>query len=149
MWVYMLRGANAHPCCTVYYKCRQSKPQSTTTQDAGFVFGFQPIRCKFKPTAAMLQTCEESGTDLAQLVRRRKRREDQVNKVPGAQPVVGGTGAQSALGRVVGSLCVVTARDGDAESAMLASWISQVGGFFHHYDRFVSKSVTSNIPGVL
>lgn len=90
------------------------------------MFGFQPIRCKFKPTAAMLQVCEESGTDLAQLVLRRKRREDQVNKVPGAQPVVGGTGAQSALGRVVGSLCVVTARDGDAESAMLASWVSQV-----------------------
>lgn len=30
-----------------------------------------------------------------------------------------------AVGRVVGSLCVLTARDGDAESAMLASWISQ------------------------
>lgn len=29
------------------------------------------------------------------------------------------------MGRVLGSLCVVTARDGDAQSAMLASWISQ------------------------
>lgn len=34
-------------------------------------------------------------------------------------------GAQAAMGRVVGSLCVVTAKDEDAESAMLASWISQ------------------------
>ena len=29
------------------------------------------------------------------------------------------------MGRVVGSLSVVTCKDGDAESAMLASWISQ------------------------
>lgn len=30
-----------------------------------------------------------------------------------------------AVGRVVGSLCVLSARVGDAESAMLASWVSQ------------------------
>lgn len=30
-----------------------------------------------------------------------------------------------AVGRVVGSLCVVSAKNGDAESAMLASWVSQ------------------------
>ena len=37
------------------------------------------------------------------------------------------TGAEQAVGRVLGSLCVVTAKDGDAQSAMLASWISQAG----------------------
>ena len=31
------------------------------------------------------------------------------------------------MGRLVGSLCAVTARDEDAQSAMLASWVSQVG----------------------
>ena len=36
------------------------------------------------------------------------------------------SGQALALGRVVGSLCVLTAKDGDAESAMLASWVSQV-----------------------
>lgn len=30
-----------------------------------------------------------------------------------------------ALGRVVGTLCVLTARDGDATGAMLASWVTQ------------------------
>ncbi len=30
-----------------------------------------------------------------------------------------------AVGRVVGALCVLSAKDGDAESAMLASWVSQ------------------------
>jgi flavin reductase (DIM6/NTAB) family NADH-FMN oxidoreductase RutF len=29
------------------------------------------------------------------------------------------------MGRIVGSLSIVTCKDGDAESAMLASWISQ------------------------
>lgn len=29
------------------------------------------------------------------------------------------------MGRVVGSLSIVTCKDGEAESAMLASWISQ------------------------
>ena len=32
---------------------------------------------------------------------------------------------EQAVGRLVGSMCAVTARDGDAQSAMLASWISQ------------------------
>lgn len=32
-----------------------------------------------------------------------------------------------AMGRVVGSLSVLTAKDEDASSAMLASWVSQVG----------------------
>lgn len=36
------------------------------------------------------------------------------------------TGVEQAVGRLLGTLCVVTARDGDASSAMLASWISQV-----------------------
>ncbi len=33
---------------------------------------------------------------------------------------------EQAVGRIVGALCAITARDDDAESAMLASWISQV-----------------------
>jgi hypothetical protein len=50
-----------------------------------------------------------------------------------------------AVGRVVGALCVLSAKNGDAESAMLASWVSQasfvppgitiavsLSGFFPH-----------------
>ena len=33
---------------------------------------------------------------------------------------------EQAVGRLVGALCVVTGKDDDAESAMLASWVSQV-----------------------
>ena len=35
------------------------------------------------------------------------------------------SGMEQAVGRVLGSLCAITARDDDAQSAMLASWISQ------------------------
>ncbi len=38
----------------------------------------------------------------------------------------GASGLEQAVGRLVGALCVVTGRDEDAESAMLASWVSQV-----------------------
>ena len=37
-----------------------------------------------------------------------------------------GSGKALAVGRVVGVLCVLTGRDGDAQGAMLASWVSQV-----------------------
>ena len=36
-----------------------------------------------------------------------------------------GSGLQQAMGRVLGSLCVLTCRDDDAESGMLASWVSE------------------------
>ena len=36
------------------------------------------------------------------------------------------TETEQAVGRLVGALCAITAKDDDAESAMLASWISQV-----------------------
>jgi len=44
--------------------------------------------------------------------------------------VCGAAGARAsateqAVGRLLGSLCALTARDGDAQTAMLASWISQ------------------------
>ena len=39
-------------------------------QDAGFNMAFKPLRVKFKPSAKDVQTCEESGVDLAQAVHR-------------------------------------------------------------------------------
>ena len=93
-------------------------------KDAGFRFAFDAIRVKFKPTEAVLQMCEESGTDLAQAIKKeaKKREKTAAAKLSVTETT---TGRAQALGRVVGSLCVVTAKDGDASSAMLASWVSQ------------------------
>jgi flavorubredoxin/flavin reductase (DIM6/NTAB) family NADH-FMN oxidoreductase RutF len=85
-------------------------------KDAGYQFGFDPIRVKFKPSDAILQMCEEAGTDFAQALKKAKK-----VRTP-SQPA---TSVEQAVGRVVGSLCVLTAKQGDVSSAMLASWVSQ------------------------
>ncbi|MEA5582505.1 diflavin flavoprotein [Nodularia harveyana UHCC-0300] len=85
-------------------------------KDAGYRFGFDAIRVKFKPNDVTLQLCEEAGTDFAQALKKAKK-----VRVP-SQPA---TNVEQAVGRIVGSLCVVTAKEGDISSAMLASWVSQ------------------------
>ncbi len=85
-------------------------------KDAGYRFGFETLRVKFKPTDVTLKLCEEAGTDFAQTLKKAK-------KVKASrQPA---TNVEQAVGRIIGSLCIVTARQGDVSSAMLASWVSQ------------------------
>ncbi|QIR41397.1 flavin oxidoreductase [Tolypothrix sp. PCC 7910] len=85
-------------------------------KDAGYRFGFDTIRVKFKPDAATLQLCEEAGTDFAQALKKAKKVRSQ--SVPA-------TNVEQAVGRIIGSLCVVTAKQDDISSAMLASWVAQ------------------------
>ncbi|MCC5644956.1 diflavin flavoprotein [Nostoc sp. CHAB 5824] len=85
-------------------------------KDAGYRFGFDTIRVKFKPDDATLQLCEEAGTDFAQALK--KARKVRSQSLPA-------TTVEQAVGRIVGSLCVLTAKEGDRSSAMLASWVSQ------------------------
>ncbi len=90
-------------------------------QDAGYKLGFQPIRVKFKPTDVILQECKDAGTDFAQELKKSQ-------KLRAPRPSTSGTQAdrtEQAMGRLVGSLCVVTAHRGDVSNAMLASWVSQ------------------------
>ncbi|MEH2162759.1 MAG: diflavin flavoprotein [Nostoc sp.] len=85
-------------------------------KDAGYRFGFDTIRVKFKPDDATLQLCEEAGTDFAQALKKARK-----VRLP-SQPA---TTVEQAVGRIVGSLCVMTAKEGDRSSAMLASWVAQ------------------------
>jgi flavorubredoxin/flavin reductase (DIM6/NTAB) family NADH-FMN oxidoreductase RutF len=96
-------------------------------KDGGFSFAFDAVRCKFKPTEATLQVCEESGTDLAQAVKklRRKKQTAETKALASGGAAAGQSDTAAAVGRIVGSLCAVTAKKGDAQSAMLASWVSQ------------------------
>ncbi|CAL8463910.1 g3445 [Coccomyxa elongata] len=95
-------------------------------RDAGFQQAFGAIRVKFKPTARDMQVAEESGTDLAQRVLKNLKMAQRKAQA-GASAVRAGraSGMEQAVGRLLGSLCAITARDDDAQSAMLASWISQ------------------------
>ena len=85
-------------------------------QDSGYTMGFEPIKIKFTPTDETLQFCEETGTDFAQVLRESKRVRTSLSSA---------STVEQAMGRVVGSLSVVTARKGDVSTAMLASWVAQ------------------------
>lgn len=90
-------------------------------QDAGYHFGFDTIRVKFKPTDVTLQQCKEAGTDFAQALKKAKKIRTPRQAVNDSQI----DRTEQALGRIVGSLCVVSAKREEVTSAMLASWVSQ------------------------
>jgi len=90
-------------------------------QNAGYRFGFDTIRVKFKPTDVTLQQCKEAGTDLAQALKKAKK--IRTPRQPVSDSQIDRT--EQAVGRIVGSLCVVAASRGEVTSAMLVSWVSQ------------------------
>jgi len=90
-------------------------------QNAGYRFGFDTIRVKFKPTDVTLQQCKEAGTDLAQALKKAKK--IRTPRQPVSDFQIDRT--EQAVGRIVGSLCVVAASRGEVTSAMLVSWVSQ------------------------
>ncbi len=87
-------------------------------KDAGYSFGFEPIRVKFTPDASTLQMCEQAGTDFAQQLKKAAKKKKVV-------PKVAASSVEKAIGRLVGSMCIVTAKQDNISSAMLASWVAQ------------------------
>ncbi|CAK6687145.1 Putative diflavin flavoprotein A 3 [Synechococcus sp. CBW1107] len=96
-------------------------------RDGGFRFAFEPIRIKFSPDGATLKRLEETGTALGRDLQQRQKRQKRV--AGGGLNESRSNPAVLALGRVVGSLCVLTTRKGEGASAlsgaMVASWVSQ------------------------
>jgi hypothetical protein len=97
-------------------------------RDGGFSFAFEPIKVKFSPDAATIKTIEETGTALGRQLKAAQRRQERRTAAGGLSESRTGPALQ-ALGRVVGSLCVLTTEKGAGESrlsgAMVASWVSQ------------------------
>ncbi|MBD2539040.1 diflavin flavoprotein [Coleofasciculus sp. FACHB-SPT36] len=95
-------------------------------KDAGYRFGFDPIRVKFKPTEVTLKYCEEAGTDFAQALKKAKKAK-MARQQLSVQPISPSQSAriEQAVGHLVGSLSVVTTKQGELSGAMLASWVSQ------------------------
>ena len=85
-------------------------------RDAGYRFGFETLRAKFKPSDSILKYCEELGTDFAQMLRKAKKLR---------LPQQAATPMEQAVGRVVGSVCLLTAKQGDVSTGMLGAWVSQ------------------------
>jgi len=90
-------------------------------QDAGYPFGFDTLRIKFKPTDAVLQQAEAAGTEFAQALKKVKK--VRAPRQMAAEAQTDRTG--QAVGRVTGSLCVLTAQQGDSHLGLLTSWVSQ------------------------
>ena len=89
--------------------------------DAGFKFGFDPIRVKFTGDDRALQYCEESGTDFAQALKKSLKAKKSVEAFRNSRS----NRTVQAVERIVGPLCVITAKRGELSGAMLADWISQ------------------------
>jgi flavorubredoxin/flavin reductase (DIM6/NTAB) family NADH-FMN oxidoreductase RutF len=93
----------------------------TKLQDAGYRFGFEPIRVKFKPTEAVLQQCEAAGLEFAQTLRKLKKVWTPRQQIVDAQS----DRTEQAVGRIAGSLCVITTYQNGQHQAILTSWVSQ------------------------
>jgi flavorubredoxin/flavin reductase (DIM6/NTAB) family NADH-FMN oxidoreductase RutF len=90
-------------------------------RDANYRFGFEAIRVKFSPTPLVLQTCQEAGSQFAKTLKKNKKLRS---------PRLAVTQSQSdrttqAVGRIIGSLCVLTTRDSEAHRGILTSSVSQ------------------------
>ena len=96
-------------------------------KDGGFLFGFDPIKIKFTPDSKTLKTLEEIGTVFGRkLLKRKKKDPRRITKDISSSR---NDPALLALGRIIGSLCVLTTQKGEGEDslsgAMVASWVSQ------------------------
>ncbi len=96
-------------------------------KDGGFTFSFEPIRIKFSPNKPKIKEIEEIGTHFGRKILKKSRQKTRKSDTGMISSKTNPT--LQALGRVVGSLCVLTASKGKGEnnikSAMLASWVSQ------------------------
>jgi len=100
------------------YGNQESPSQILVNQlvDLGLTLAFPTLKVTQDPTPALYQTCEESGTDLAQVLMLKQT----IQKSKAVAPDL-----DKAMGTLVGGLYIITARRGDIQTAMLASWVNQ------------------------
>ncbi|NES20561.1 MAG: flavin reductase family protein, partial [Symploca sp. SIO3E6] len=67
------------------------------------------------------QYCEEAGTDFAQALKKAKKARTSRKTVNESQAAR----TEQAVGRLIGSLCIVTTKQGELSGAMLADWVAQ------------------------
>ncbi|MBE9205311.1 diflavin flavoprotein [Nostoc sp. LEGE 06077] len=89
--------------------------------DANYRLGFETIRVRFSPTTETLQQCATAGATFAQTLKKNKK--IRVPRQVVTEAHVDRT--EQAVGRIVGSLCVVTTRDQNSHKGILTSWVSQ------------------------
>ncbi len=73
-------------------------------KDASYSFGFEPLRVRFSPDGAALEACATAASQFAQRLRKRQKQQGARSAIAEIQS----DRTSQALGRIIGSLCVVT-----------------------------------------
>jgi flavorubredoxin/flavin reductase (DIM6/NTAB) family NADH-FMN oxidoreductase RutF len=90
-------------------------------KDANYRLGFETLRIRFSPTSAILQQCEDAGAEFAQNLKKNKKLRTPRQSVTEANS----DRTEQAVGRIIGSLCVVSTRQGEKHRGILTSSVSQ------------------------
>ncbi|MGL6342914.1 MAG: diflavin flavoprotein, partial [Waterburya sp.] len=90
-------------------------------RDAHYSFGFEPIRVRFSPTATTLEDCQQAGREFTQKLKKTKRLRTPRQGITETQI----DRTEQAVGRIVGSLCVLTTCNNNQHRGVLTSWVSQ------------------------
>lgn len=93
----------------------------TKLQDANYRFGFAPIRVRFSPTLEDIEQCYQAGADFVQALNKNKKIRTPRSSVTDAQI----NRTEQAVGRIIGSLCVITTQNDNTPKGILTSWVSQ------------------------
>lgn len=91
-------------------------PLRNKFQELGLIEAFPPILVKQTPTEITEKLCDEAGTDMGQWLNR-DRTIKQIKSL--------NSELEKALGRISTGLYIITAKKGEIQSAMLASWVIQ------------------------
>ncbi|MFW6357940.1 MAG: diflavin flavoprotein [Chroococcales cyanobacterium] len=93
----------------------------TKLRDAHYSFGFEPIRVRFSPTSTTLEDCQKAGEEFIQKLKKTKKLRTPHQPVTETQI----DRTEQAVGRIVGSICVLTTCENNQHSGVLTSWVSQ------------------------
>ncbi|MBE9110568.1 diflavin flavoprotein [Nodosilinea sp. LEGE 07298] len=90
-------------------------------KDANYPFGFEPLRVRFSPDPTALEACARATAQFARSLRKRQKQQAARPAIAEAQSDRTG----QALGRIIGSLCVLTRQQNGIHSGLLTAWVSQ------------------------
>ena len=90
-------------------------------RDAHYSFGFEAIRVRFSPTTTILKECIQAGQEFSQRLKKAKRLRTPRQAVTETQI----DRTEQAVGRIVGSICVLTTHNDRVHRGVLTSWVSQ------------------------
>jgi flavorubredoxin/flavin reductase (DIM6/NTAB) family NADH-FMN oxidoreductase RutF len=90
-------------------------------RDAHYSFGFEPLRVRFSPTTSVLKECIQIGEEFTQKLKKSKRLRTPRQAVTETQI----DRTAQAVGRIVGSICVLTTCKNNVHRGILTSWVSQ------------------------